>query len=259
MEFLKTARRRSLLSEAIYVALNIILAVAVLVVIIVTNSIWLALAFVLLSKWRVLAVRPRYWAANIQANMVDLIVSCSFVVFLMSAVDYFPIQLVLTTLYIGWLLLLKPRSKRSLVVAQAGVALFAGVSALMIVSYTWPVSIVVLFMWLIGYATTHHVLMAYEESYRVFLSLVWGLFVAEIGWLSYHWTIAYAIPGFGGIRIPEAAVIILAISFAVERVYASYHTHQTVRSGDVLLPLLFSGSVVAILLLFFNAGNTTGF
>lgn len=61
MEFLKAAKRRTLLSELTYVALNIGLAVAILVVVLVIESPLPAIALVLLSKWRILAVRPRYW------------------------------------------------------------------------------------------------------------------------------------------------------------------------------------------------------
>jgi hypothetical protein len=37
---------------------------------------------VLLSKWRMFAVRPRYWLANVRANMTDLIVGLSIVSFM---------------------------------------------------------------------------------------------------------------------------------------------------------------------------------
>jgi hypothetical protein len=41
-----------------------------------------ALALILLSKWRMLAVRPRHWPANIRANSVDLIVGLSILTFM---------------------------------------------------------------------------------------------------------------------------------------------------------------------------------
>ena len=75
MELLKSVRKRSFLSKVAYVILNIALAVALLVIVIVVNVPWPALGLVLLSKWRIFAVRSRYWIANIRANMIDLIVS----------------------------------------------------------------------------------------------------------------------------------------------------------------------------------------
>ena len=130
MEFLKLVRRRSFLSEVVYTVLNIALAIALVLVIRYTASIPLALGLVLISKWRVLAVRARYWFVNIRSNLVDIIVSISVVLHLYIINDTSTLAdstklIVLglvTVLYILWLLLLKPRSKRSYVAAQAGVA-----------------------------------------------------------------------------------------------------------------------------------------
>ena len=151
MEFLKSSKRRSLVSELIYILLNVALAVAILLVVWAIESPIAAFALVLLSKWRVLAVRPRYWFANVQANLVDIIVGVSVVVLLYAASNALIAQIVLTALYIVWLLYVKPRSKRTFIAIQAGTALFVGVTALMTVSYDWIASVVVLGMWLIGY------------------------------------------------------------------------------------------------------------
>src|SRR5687768_12692056 len=112
MEFLKSSKRRSIISELVYVALNVGLAVAILAVVWAIESPLPALGLVFLSKWRVLAVRPRYWFANVQANLVDLIVSVSVVVLLYAASEAIVAQILLTALYIVWLLYIKPRSKR---------------------------------------------------------------------------------------------------------------------------------------------------
>lgn len=252
MEFLKAAKRRTLLSELTYIALNIGLAVAILVVVLVIESPLPAIALVLLSKWRILAVRPRYWFANIQANTVDLIVSLSFVVLLYSADGAFIAQCLITALYAAWLLFLKPRSKRSLVTLQAGIALFFGVLALSTVAYGWPLAVFVLLVWVIGYTTARHVLGSYEEPHAHFFSLIWGLFLAEIGWLTYHWMIAYSIPGVGHIMLPQLAIIMLAISFVAERIYANYEKHGLVKLGEVILPILLSVSTILVILLRFN-------
>lgn len=253
MDFLKSSKRRSLLSELVYILLNVALAIAVLVVVLAVESPLPAIALVLLSKWRVLAVRPRYWVAHIKANLVDIIVSLSIVVLLYVASGAFAVQVALTALYLAWLLFVKPRSKRIFVAAQAGTAIFLGVTALMTVSYDWPSFIVVLFMWVIGYSAARHVLSSYDEAHSSFYSLLWGFVVAEIGWLSYHWAFAYPLPGFGAIQLSQAAIVVLALSFLTERVYASYHQHGTVRSGDITLPALLAVSLTLILLVFFNA------
>ena len=260
MEFLRLAKRRSLVSEIVYLMLNVGLAAAILVVVWVADSPLPAFTLVLLSKWRVLAVRPRYWIAHIQANMVDLIVSLSFVV-LLYAVGHgdgraMIVQILLTLLYVGWLLFLKPRTKRTFVVAQAGVSLFVGTMALYSLSYNWPSSLVVLIMFLMGYSAARHVLSAYSDDEVTLLSFIWGFVTAQLAWLTFHWTIAYTIPFTGGMKLPQITIIILAISFLAERVYASYAKHGEVRSSEVMLPALLSLSLIGIMLFLFNGVST---
>lgn len=258
MEFLKSSKRRSLLSEGIYILLNIALAVATLGLVLAISSPLPAFALVFLSKWRVFAVRPRYWFAHVQANLVDIIVSVSIVILLYAASGAFIAQCGITALYIVWLLAIKPRSKRIFISIQAGTAMFLGVTALSLVAYEWNVAFVILAMWLIGYAAARHVLGSYDDAHMSFYSLVWGLVMAEVGWFVFHWSFAYSIPGIGDIKLSQAALICLALGFLAERVYASYSQHGTVRSGDVMLPALFSISIILILVVFFNKLNTGG-
>jgi hypothetical protein len=254
MELLKIVRRRSFQSEVVYTALNVALAIAVVLLIRATESPWPSVGLVLLSKWRVLAVRPRYWFVNVQANLVDYIVSISAVILLYGTYlsnaqpnEKLFILGLLTLLYISWLLFLKPRSKRIYVAMQAGVALFAGFGALFTFSYALPASAVVLITWLIGYATARHVLSSYDETHILFLSLIWGVVLAEIGWLAYHWTVAYTPLGIQSIIFPRVALSVFCIGFITHRVYDSYYHHQRVRGNDVILPLLFTASVIIVL------------
>lgn len=254
MELLKTVRKRSFLSEVAYILLNIVLAVALLVIVLVVNVPWPALGIVLLSKWRVFAVRSRYWTANIRANMVDVIVGISMVVFLYSASGHLAVQLLLTAFYIIWLLFIKPRSKRSYVAIQAAVGLVAGISALIQVSPTLSSSIVVLVAWVIGYSASRHILSVEHETHINFLSLVWGFVVAEVMWLGYHWTIGYTLGSV--LQLSQLAIIIGVLSFLAERVYMSHHRNGTVQSSDVLMPALLSLSVIGVLLFVFGGAAT---
>src|SRR5690606_30698704 len=136
MEFLKAKPRRSHITEAAYAALNVALAIIILLVVLSIETIWLPLALVLLSKWRVIAVRPRFWFANIMANLVDIIVGLSFVVIIHQASGVVAFQVIMTLLYIAWLLFIKPRSKRSYIVAQSLIAHFLGINALAMVAYS---------------------------------------------------------------------------------------------------------------------------
>jgi len=60
MEFLKIIKRRSFLHEVVYIILNVVLALSAMVLIRVTGVYWPSLVLVLVSKWRILAVRPRF-------------------------------------------------------------------------------------------------------------------------------------------------------------------------------------------------------
>lgn len=256
MEFLRVSRRKTVVSEVVYILLNVLMAVAILAVVLTVQSPLPAFLLVLLSKWRVFAVRPQHWIANVVSNIVDAIVSVSFVVFLYMASGAFIVQVILTLLYIAWLLLLKPRSNRAAVVLQAGIGQFLGVSALMHVSSDWWAWPVVLIMWLIGYSTARHTLVAYREPHFALLSLIWGLVVAELGWLFYHWSFAYDFDISGDLLLSQAAVVISLFGFLAERGYASIHQHGSLQRNDMLLPSLLVISSLLVLLTLF--GKTQG-
>jgi len=264
MEFLKLVRRRSFLSEVVYTVLNVALAIALVLVIWYTASIPLALGLVLISKWRVLAVRARYWFVNIRSNLVDIIVSVSVVLHLYTINDSTLVDStkalvlgVVTLLYILWLLLLKPRSKRSYVAAQAGVAILLGVSALFSISFAWPASLVVAGMWLIGYSAASHILNSYDdETHPLFLSLAWSVVMAELGWVAYHWTVAYTLPFVNNLLIPQIAIITTLLGFVAYKSYDSFYHHQKIRMADIILPLLFTLSIIAVLVFVFNRVGT---
>lgn len=260
MEFLKIIKRRSFINEVIYVVLNIGLSLSLLILVRITNSVWPAFLLVLISKWRVFAVRPQFWFANIQANIVSTIVSVSYVVFLylcnranLNESSIIIFQLILAALDSAWLLLVKPRSKRKHIVAQASIAMFVGISALYAVSYGWIASPVVIIMWLIGYASARHVLSSFDEDHTTLLSLVWGFVMAEIGWVAYHWTMAYRLPIAGSVFVSQVAIVALCLSFVAYVSYNSYHVNGKIRIGDIILPLIFAISVIGVLVIGLNS------
>lgn len=254
MDLLKAVRRRSVVSELIYSFLNVALAVTVVLVIKSTESLVFAVLIVLLSKWRIFAVRPRYWMAHLQANLVDTITSVAFVILMytvvMSSVSSLEQSIVLaglTLLYIVWLLVIKPRSSRLFMQIQAAVAVFLGTTALFAISYDWPGLLVVMFMWIIGYGTARHSFASYEEENTEFFSLTWGLIFAELGWLVYYWTIAYVPFGLSSLLIPRAALSMFCISLVASRAYDVYYHRKKIRLNDILLPLLFTFSIIIVI------------
>ena len=257
MEFLKASRRKSLLSEVLHVVLNMVLAVA-LFALVTTGSTLLALALVLVSKWRILAVRPRYWWANILANIVDLTVSLGTIALLYLAGtsgEYATLlQVIIATLYALWLIVIKPRSSEKWIVAQAGIGLFIGVWAALAVSYSLPQVVIIALVYIIAYGAARHVLVSREEDQPSLLAMVFGLFMAEIAWISYHWTVAYGATIFGDLKLPQAAIVMSLIGFLAIRLYTLYAKGHALRSVEVIAPSVFVILVIAVLVLFFNAG-----
>lgn len=258
MEFLKLHRRRSRLSDIAYIALNAGLAITLLIVMWSVQAIWLPLAIVLLSKWRIIAVRPRFWWQNILANMVDIIIGVSHVVFLYAANGVPELQIALTVGFIVWLLFVKPRSKRLFVSIQAAAALFAGTTALSMVVYGYDTIFFVAGMWAIGYVTARHVLVHYEFSNAAFFSLVWALVCAELAWFAHSWLFAYTLPYSADLKLSQLALIVTLLGFVADRALLSYHTHGEVRRSDLVAPSVFAISLTALMVVFFNQLTAIG-
>src|SRR5437868_4162235 len=104
-------------SRVAHVGLNVLLALLVFILVRI-DFVQLALAIILLSKWRMFAVRPRFWPANIRANSVDIIVSVSMLLFMVHASTAW-LQLGWTVAYVLWLLVVKPASSSLMISLQA--------------------------------------------------------------------------------------------------------------------------------------------
>jgi hypothetical protein len=259
MELIKSVSRRSRLGEVAHFGLNIAYAAALfgLVLAYQPQPPYLAYLLVLLSKWRVLAVRPRFWFANIQANSVDLFVGLSVVTLMWVSSGSAGVQLALTVFFAIWLTILKPHAKRSWVIIQAAIMQALSLTALFSFAYVLPASFATLVGWLIGYITARHALASFkDEEDRTLLSLAWGLVVAELSWLSYHWTIAYTLSG--ELKIPQVAIVVGLLGFLAMKVYVSLRKNaQQLLFRDIRWPLTFVLLVIALLMVRFNGMDMT--
>jgi hypothetical protein len=263
MELMKGAQRHTTrVSEIIHIFLNILFAFAVLGLVklfgTATTLPVLAYLLVFLSKWRVFAVRPRYWWDNFQTNLLDVLVGVSFVTFIWQSEGNIGFQILLTILYILWLIFLKPRSSRFAITIQAGIGQFLALTTLFATAYAWPAIWVVVATWVIGYISARHVLSAYNEEDITLLSLVWAFILAEAGWVLHHWTIAYNIPLVGTqLKIPQIAIFLGLLSHVSIIGYASYAKHGTVKLSAVIWPYIFSIIVILVMMLFLANTYTT--
>lgn len=253
MDLIKSAGRRTRLSEAAYIFLNILLPIVLLVSVNAFDTAWIAVAVIVLSKWRVLAVRPRYWFINIKSNLIDIIIGISFAGLLQVAGASLVTQIILTLMYITWLIYIKPKSRRHFMAIQAEIGLFVSLTAIFIYSPYVDVSLAVLLCWIVGYAAARHAISSYEEEHLETLALCFGLLLAELGWLAYHWTLSY--PLFGDIAIPQVAAIAAVISFGAYNLYDNYHYTNPNRLRTRLTVIVCSLLLCVIVL--FGRWNTT--
>jgi hypothetical protein len=252
IELLRAKATRNRVSEAIYLGLNALLPIAVFALVKLFDPPYLAIVLVLLSKWRIFALRPRYWWVSIKANMVDVLVGLSAVGLLYLSTNQFVVQVLITIAYGVWLLVVKPRSSANGVMMQAGIAQFVSLVVLFHF-YRLPEVVVIVGCWAIGYIVARHVASNYEESYIELLGALWGLILAQLGWLAWRWTVAYnlGLP----ILIPQIALIMLVIGFCAARMYhASKHDRMT---PSMLRGTAIFGAVLLIVILVFSPWDAT--
>jgi len=195
------------ISHFLHLGLVMILPIAVFVLV-QLHFVQLALSIVILSKWRMLAVRPRFWAVNIRANAVDLMVGLSIVVF-MTHSSYL-MQVVWMLLYGAWLLVIKPGAGVPMVTAQAFLGQLAALMALYLTWADGPVYGLTLLTGIFCFLAARHFLDAFDEPYARLLAYVWGYFGAALGWLLSHWLLFYR-----GVAQPTLLLSTLGYGLAV--------------------------------------------
>jgi hypothetical protein len=184
----------------------------------------LALALILLSKWRMFAVRPRFWPAIIRANAIDIMVGVSIVVFMQQAADNVWIQLLWVVLYAVWLLVLKPGTSLLQVSLQAFVGQLAGLMALYLVWADGPLIGLVAATAVICYVSARHFFDSFDEPYSRMLAYLWAYFAAALVWVLGHWLLFYGV-------IAQPTVVLTVFGYGLAVLY--YFDHL-----DKLTPLL---------------------
>jgi hypothetical protein len=146
---------------------------------------------ILLSKWRIFAVRPRFWPAGLRANAVDMIVGFSLLAFMVHSNGHAWLQLLWAILYGVWLIAIKPGNSLVMISVQAMIAQFCALTALFLVWGSQPLYVLVFSAGLICYLCARHFFESYDEQYTKLLSYVWAFFGAALVWLLGHWLLFY--------------------------------------------------------------------
>lgn len=258
MEFLRASRRKNIFSEMLYVGLNIVLAAVLFLLVTISGQVEAALVLVLLSKWRVLAVRMRYWYANIAANLVDVTVGLSTVGLLYLAGTasegyVVGLQAAIALFYALWLTAIKPRSSAKAMYAQASIGIFMGTWVLAAFAHVLSLPVVVALYYVLGYGVAYHILAIYKEQQASLLAMVFGLVLAELGWVAYHWTAAYGLNQAGDLKIPQIALVATLMTLFAERCYGAFVEGHSIKQPEYLAPIIFSVAGVVALVVFFSS------
>ncbi len=248
-----------MLSAMMHFVLNISLAVISTALTVVSGSWIFGVMLVLLSKWRVVAVRPRYWWLNIKANLVDFIVGIALVMLVyLSGGDGLTVwQIVFTAIYAFWLTVIKPGSSTISTEVQAMFAIFFGNYALtLLASSIDPITSVLVGM-IIGYGASRHVLVQNDDRDFTFSTFIFALLSAELTWILYHWSIVYSLNlGDKAFVIPQQPLLISLAFFVFARGYKSAARHDgKIRIDDLLMPAIFSALLMIVMVFFYSEAN----
>ncbi len=252
-DYVLARKSRNAASNLVHVFLNILLGVGAVLVTVLSGSPVLGILLVLLSKWRVFAVRSRYLWLNIKSNLVDIIVGISIVLLAYYAgVAFLVVDFVLMIIYCVWLLFIKPLSSEAATLTQSLFAVFLGISATTIASANLDAIVAVLLAFLIGYAASRHVLAQSEDKDFTLTTLVCGLVFAEIAWLCYNWSIIYTF-GSTGIRIPQSAIILTIFAFVYNYARQAMIKYQDdFRFKHIVGPVVFGAILVGVIVICFS-------
>jgi len=198
------------LANVFHIILTLLLPILVYVMVRIHFA-QIALLLILLSKWRMFAVKPRHWPANIRANAIDIIVGVSILIFMLQSGSQL-FQLVWALAYTVWLLLIKPGSRMLSVSAQALIGQFVGLTALFVRFGGASSAVLVLATWGICYLTARHFLASFDEPQTRFFSYLWGYFGAALVWVLSHYLLSRGV-------FFQPVLIISVIAFGLASLY----------------------------------------
>lgn len=258
-EYLALRKGRNFLSSAMHVILNLALAVASTVLTVVSGNWIFGVLLVLLSKWRVFAVRPRYWWPNIKSNLVDFIVGVGLVLLVYySGTDTVSAwHVILTAIYAIWLVAVKPQTSILFVQIQAFFAIFFGSFATTMLTTHMDPLLGCVVSFIVGYSASRHILIQTDDRDYTLTTFIAGLLLAELSWIFYHWVIVYRLQMFDTIiSIPQLPIAALLIFFIFTRGYSSALRHDgKIRAEDIVMPAVFSVLLMLLMVFFFSKAN----
>lgn len=228
-------------SKVVHLGLTIVLPLLLFVLVRIEFT-ELAFGLILLSKWRMFAVRPRFWAAHVRANAVDIMVGVSILLFMIhSGAQSW--QFMWAFLYGVWLVVIKPGATTAWVSLQAMIGLLCGLMALFVAWADGPLLGLVASTGLICFLAARHFFDSFEEPYAKLLSYFWGYFGAALVWILSHWLLFY---GF----MPQPVLLLLALGYGMSALY--YLEHVGRLSKNIKQQFIFIMVAVMLIVIVFS-------
>jgi len=232
-------------SNVLHLGLLLLLPLSMFVLV-RASFVQVALALVLLSKWRMFAVQPRFWLINIRANAVDIIFGVSMLIFMVRAEEVLT-MLIWAAVYAIWLIYIKPLTSLFGNAIQAGLGQLAGLSALFLFWVDGPLIGLVFVAGLICYLSARHYFDAFDEPLGRLLSASWAYFAAALMWILGHWLLFY-----GSVAQPTLLLTVLGYGVAV-LYYLDHHERLSHLLRRQVIGVMFV--VVTVVLLFSDWSN----
>lgn len=184
---------------------------ALLFILVRMDFVPLAFVLVLLSKWRMLAVKPRHWPANIRANGIDVIVGLAAVVFMAHSGTQLW-QFIWALMYAFWLIFIKPGGGTLMISLQALLGQVAGLMAVFMAFGSAHQAALVGLVWLVCYMAARHFYTIFDEPLTRFLSHLWGYFGAALTWILSHWLLFYGV-------VAQPTLLLTVLGFGLAGLY----------------------------------------
>ncbi len=209
---------------------------------------WVAVLLLVLSKWRMFAVKSRHWPANFRANAVDIFFRLAMITFMFESTTQ-SLQLLWVAIYSGWLLFIKPKSSPIWIGVQALASQAVSLTAAFLYWQESSTLFLMFITWVITYASARHFLTAFDESMSRSTAYTWSFFSAAIAWLSGHWLIYYG-------PIAQPALLLTVLGYGLASMY--YLEHRDKLSAVLRRQFIsVMGAVVLFLIVFSDWSDKT--
>jgi hypothetical protein len=232
-------------SYFLHIVLVLVLPAAVFLLV-ELNFVQLALSVIVLSKWRMFAVKPRFWPANIRANAIDLMVGISMLAFIVHSSDV-AFRIAWSVVYAVWLFFIKPARGALMVTAQAFIGQLCALMALYLTWAAGPIYGLTFLSGLFCFLAARHFLDVFDEPYAKLLAYIWGYFGAALAWLLGHWLLFYH-----GLAQPTLLLSCLGYGLGVVYYLDHYDKLNTLLKRQLIFVMI---AIVIVVLAFSHWGD----